>query len=65
MTLNDLVSLHLKVQKLRVGRELRLIQLYGVEEYDRMKKKLKTKAKVRSELLNKTRIKDPNNGEYL
>ena len=59
MTLNDLVSLHLKVQKLRVGRELRLIQLYGVEEYDRMKKKLKTKAKVRSELLNKTRIKDP------
>ena len=59
MTLNDLVSLHLKVQKLRVGRELRLIQLYGVEEYGRMKKKLKTKAKVRSELLNKTRVKDP------
>lgn len=59
MTLNELVSLHLKVQKLRVGRELRLIQLYGVEEYDRVKKKLKTKAKVRNELLDKTRDKDP------
>jgi len=45
--LYDLVDLHLKIQKLRVGRELRFIHLVGLNEYNQMKKDLPSKQKLR------------------
>lgn len=57
--LYDLVDLHLKIQKLRVGRELRFIHLVGLNEYNQMKKDLPSKQKLRKALLEIVEEKEP------